>query len=228
MEIPKRRWNSRASKKTSTEFPVGPQSAIHDSVWQEYLDYRQIILNGEIGDEVIERVVMQIEKYNFEDEERESTQVGYNRLVNPITLYINSPGGYVTEGLAIVSAIEQSGTPIITVAVGNCASMAFVILVAGHARYAYRHAHLMYHEISSGYGGTLHGFTETVEHLGMLQKQVDSIILGRSLVTAKKLASVNNLKHDWYLTLEEALGLGFIDGVVPQPINPGRPKRKSK
>lgn len=182
-------------------------------VFRECLEYRQIILNSVVDREVVERVVMQIERINFEDEDKEQSVVGYNRHANPITIYINSPGGVCSDALAIVSAIEQSMTPVITVGQGQACSAAFLILAAGHARYAYRHCRLMYHQVSSGAWGTLADQVERLEDAAETQARIDNILLSRTHISAKVLAKVNAQKQDWYMWPEEAIRLGIIDGI---------------
>ena len=182
-------------------------------VFKEHIEHRQIILNRVIDPTAVEMVIMQIEKFNFEDDEEEATQVGFDRTQVPITLYINSPGGYLHDGLAIVSAIEQSRTPVITVAQGAAMSAAFLVLVSGHARFAYRHCRLMYHQASSGSIGMLQEMREDLEESTDLQGRVDEIILRRTHLTANHLAEINNRKRNWYLWPEDAVEFGIIDGI---------------
>lgn len=199
-----------------TEDSYGFGSIVSD-VYREHLSVRQIILNSDIDDSSIEKVCMQIEKFNIEDDERSSVggEIGYDRLRNPITLYINSRGGSVYEGLAVVSAIQQSRTPVVTVAQGIAASMAFVILVAGHARYAYAHTTLMVHSIASGVYGKLQDHFDNAVELDRLQEVLDGIIIARSKVTKRLLDTLHDRKQDWYVGSEEAKALGFIDEILP-------------
>ena len=181
-------------------------------VFKEHLGFRQIILNRAIDHTAVERVVMQIEKFNFEDDENEDSK-SFDRTATPITLYINSPGGYVSDGLAIVSAIEQSRTPIVTVAQGMAASCAFLVLISGHARFAYRHARLMYHQAWGGDFGKINERAESLEESMRLQERIDEIILRRTHLTAKQLKEIHERKQDWYLWPEEAAKFGIIDGI---------------
>ena len=189
-------------------------------VYKEHLANRQIILNGPVDETWIEKAVMAIERFNSEDEELTAREVGYNRLYNPITLFINSPGGYVTDGLAVVSAIYQSKTPVVTVAQGQAASMAFLILISGHARYAYSFCALMAHSIANfpGYG-KLQDHKDNADQLAKDQKVIDSIIVEKSRVTQKRLDELHAKKQDWYITAEEAVKWGLVDAVVPRGLD---------
>lgn len=185
-----------------------------EDVYKEHLKHRHIIINRQIDKSIIEVAVMQIERFNFEDDEKEDEIVGYDRMANPITIFINSYGGYCCHGLAMVSAMEQSRTPIITVAQGIACSMAFLILACGHRRYAYRHAELMYHQSSGGEEGMVQDRVEALATALSTQERLDSILLEHSKITVKKLKEVNERKINWYMWADEALKYGFIDEII--------------
>lgn len=190
---------------------------IKDMIWQAQLEnFREIIINGEITDDVVERVVIQIQNINRVDNTYAMQLQEYKR--DPITIYISSPGGSVDASFAVVSAIEASVTPVITVAVGKAMSGGFLILLAGHRRYAQKYARLMYHELSSGVGGKATDVREYSEELEWLQDQIKRYVLSRTEIEEEILDECHTRKIDWYMDIEEALDYGCIDGVWPPAV----------
>jgi len=135
----------------------------------------------------------------------------------PITVDINSPGGSITDGLAIFDQImrmRRNGTPVTTRANGLCASMAAVLLQAGDERIMDPRAKLLIHEGSATFNGNLsvgeqddfRAFSE------MLQGELLDILSERSTLS-KRAIKTKWRRKDWYLGSEEALRLGFVDRV---------------
>ena len=130
---------------------------------------------------------------------------------------INSPGGSITDGLAIFDQImrmRRSGTKITTRATGLCASMAAVLLQAGEDRIMDPRAKLLIHEGSTSFQGSLsvgeqddfRSFSE------MLQSDLLDILAERSTLSRRAIKTKWRRK-DWYLGSAEALKLGFVDRV---------------
>ena len=191
------------------------------------LQHRKILVNQDIDDSLIEKAVMQIELFNWEDDDREDSEVGYARTSNPITVYINSDGGYCTSGLALISAIEQSRTPVVTVAMGKAYSMGFMILIAGHVRLAYRHAELMYHQVSYGHFGDHTDSVRRSNKAEELLQRLESIVKRRTRIPARMLKQAREQRLDLYMFPEEAMELGVLDGVYPQEIIAPRPPKRT-
>lgn len=195
------------------------QGSLRDRVYEAQLaNHREIILNQAIDETVVERVVVQIQNINRADDlvEQEFTSSGFTGFKrDPITLLISSPGGSVDLSFAVVSAIEASKTPVITVAIGRAMSGGFLILLAGHERYAQRYASLMYHELSSGAGGKATEVIEYGTYLEKLQKRISDFVISHSSITEDELEECHQCKTDWYMDAFEALDLGVIDGIWP-------------
>ena len=108
------------------------------------LEERRLFINGVIDDEIIDTIVYHILRYNREDK-------GIPVLERvPIKLYINSTGGDVYSGYGLISAITSSLTPIYTINQGTCASMAFLIFIAGNKRYSMKNSMFLMHEGFTG------------------------------------------------------------------------------
>jgi ATP-dependent Clp protease, protease subunit len=194
---------------------------LRDKVWWGHQQNREIIINGVIDESIVEKLVMQIHMFNGADDvgekEYERLEIsGFKR--EPITIFIHSPGGGVGCAFAAVSAIEASKTPITTVAVGEAMSGGFLILLAGHTRYAQRYATLMYHELSSGTSGKSTEVREYGEYLERLQQRISDYVLFNSEIPEEKLEECHMRKQDWYMDTYEALEYGIVDGIWPPDV----------
>lgn len=199
-----------------------------DEVFRKHLQDRQILINGIIDDTMIERVVMQIEAFNHEDDLKEASGMVPEAAREPIFLMIHSPGGHCDPGLSVVSAIQQSATPVVGVAVGMVGSMAFVIYAACHARHSYRHATFMIHDVAYGMNNSLEGHREYMGYIEQLNDRTIDIITSRTLITRKKLESIATSKTDWYFFAEEAVEVGLVDEIYPEALRVPKPKRRKK
>ena len=112
-------------------------------IYSRLLKERIIFLGTPINDEVANNVMAQLIFLEYENPEKD------------ITLYINSPGGYVSAGLAIYDTMQHVRPNIATICIGNCASMAAVLLAAGTKgkRYALPHSRIMLHQPSGAATG---------------------------------------------------------------------------
>ena len=131
----------------------------------------------------------------------------------PIRLYINSPGGDVTEGFALISAMELSKTPIHTINVGEWCSMAFLIGITGSKRYSLPSSIFMMHEPSGLTVGKFSDMEDKVE----FNKRFNNLlikkhVLAHSKMTPQKYNSIS--KKDFYMLADDALKYGFIDEIV--------------
>jgi ATP-dependent Clp protease protease subunit len=132
----------------------------------------------------------------------------------PIDLYINSPGGSVLNGLAIIDVMRCIRAPVHTICVGQAASMAAVILAAGEPgfRMATPHAEIMLHEILGRYMGKSLNIKVHAERMLRLQQQVMTLL---SQVTHRSFDEVQeDMNNDYFLLPEQALEYGLIDQVL--------------
>lgn len=190
--------------------------SLKDQIWQSQLGNREIIINEEIGDSIIEKAVMQVFNINAFDDESEvmspAVQLPYERP--PIKIYLNSHGGALDEAFSLISAIESSKTPVITIALGKAWSAAFLILLSGHVRLAQKYSSLMLHQGSAGIVDTFGKMLEYAKYWESCQKKIDELILGKTKINKKQLDQNFTHKQDWYLDSQEALKLGIIDEII--------------
>jgi ATP-dependent Clp protease protease subunit len=132
----------------------------------------------------------------------------------PIKIYIDSYGGYVYQCFGLLSIMKACKTPIHTIVTGCAMSCGFLIAIAGHKRYAYPMATLMYHQVSSGAIGKAKDLEEDLIETKRLQKMLEKHTLDCTKIKKKKLKEVYKTKLDWFMTPKEAKELNVIDDVI--------------
>ena len=93
-------------------------------------------------------------------------------------------------------------------------SCGFMILITGHKRFGYKHSTPLYHQVSTGFHGKVQDMEDSLVETKRLQKKIEDITLERTSISKKKLNEILKNKKDWFMTAEEALGLGVIDGIL--------------
>ncbi|MBR3750767.1 MAG: ATP-dependent Clp endopeptidase proteolytic subunit ClpP [Clostridia bacterium] len=171
-------------------------------IYSRLLKDRIIFLSGEITNEVADVVVAQLLFLEAEDPEKD------------IMLYINSPGGLVTAGMAIYDTMNYIKAPVSTIVIGMAASMAAVLLAAGEKgkRIALPNAEIMIHQ---PLGGTQGQATDIIIHAEQILKTKDKltkIIAQCSNVDEEKVRQ--DMERDHYLSADEALEYGLIDNII--------------
>ena len=130
----------------------------------------------------------------------------------PITLYVNSPGGHVTAGLAIYDTMQYVQCPITTVALGLAASMGAVILAGGDKRYALPNAEIMIHQPLGGAEGQAADIIIQAKHIERTAETLYRILAKH---TGKKIEQVKkDCDRDNSMTPQEALAYGLIDKII--------------
>jgi len=144
-------------------------------------------------------------------------QMLYLQMQDPkkdLNLYINSPGGSVTAGLAIYDTMQFVTCNINTYCMGMAASMGSVLLAAGTPgrRYALPNSHVMIHQVSGGAQGSASDVERTVEFMYSLKRRLNAILAKH---TGKPVEEVErDADRDKYMTSEEALEYGLVDKVL--------------
>jgi len=127
---------------------------------------------------------------------------------NPIVIMLDTPGGLLSETMSLAMTMIMSKTPVITLNIGTAYSGGFILLLAGHKRYALKYAKAMCHTGSGGVSGT---YEQTEAAQKLYKKQVDEMgeyILDRSNIDEKLFK--RNKSKDWYLDNEECIKYGII------------------
>ncbi|MBM9467149.1 ATP-dependent Clp protease proteolytic subunit [Nakamurella leprariae] len=189
-----------------------PGLSLNDSVSERLLRERIIILGSEVRDTNANEITAQLLLLAAEDPEKD------------ITLYINSPGGSVTAGMAIYDTMQLIEPDVATIAMGLAASMGQFLLTAGAKgkRSALPHTRILMHQPSAGVGGTA---ADIAIQADMLTKSKRELTELQSLHTGQPLERIEvDQDRDRWFTAQEALEYGFIDRVVSRAADqPGGP-----
>ena len=171
-------------------------------IYSRLLKDRIIFIGTAIDDHVANLVVAQMLFLQMEDPKRE------------INLYINSPGGSVTAGLAIYDTMQFVTCDVATYCVGIAASMAAVLLTAGTKgkRYALPNSDVMLHQVSGGAQGPASDVERTVEYMFRLKKRLIGIIAHHTGKTEEQIQTDSD--RDYWITAQQAKEYGLVDEVV--------------
>lgn len=135
----------------------------------------------------------------------------------PITIRLNSYGGYCYELWSIVGVVEslkQRGYIINTVCMGKSMSCGFVLFCAGVNRKMYRYSTLMYHSVSSGAYGKVSELEDNLKETQRLNDMAKEYVVANTKITMKKLEEMDKFKMDWYMSSDEALSLGVATEIL--------------
>ena len=146
-----------------------------------------------------------------------------------INMYINSPGGSVSSGLAIYDTMQFVTCDINTYCIGMCASMGAVLLSAGTTgkRFALPNSDIMIHQVSGGASGTASDVERTVEHMYSLKKRLNKILAKHTGKTEKQIEK--DADRDHWMSAKEAADYGLVDHVMESKKDiPDETKKKSK
>lgn len=175
--------------------------------YYEQAQERIIWLDKAVEDDGIE-IVKKILWWNAEDDDND---IPVDKR-KPIRFMIVSPGGDIYVMLAIMDTVLMSKTPVYTCAVSLAASAACAILIAGHKRFAFPHAHGMWHSGSAGVSGSMEQVQSATKHLDGIEEQMADFLLERTNVTGRTLKKYKD--KDWYMNAKEMLNNGLIDTIV--------------
>ena len=174
-------------------------------IYSRLLEDRIVFLGTEVNDQVANSIMAQL---LFLD------KAGANQ---DIKMYINSPGGSVTAGLAIYDTMQIIEPDISTYCLGQCASMGALLLSAGTAgkRFALPHSRVMIHQPSGGMGGTAMDMEIQITETLSLKRKLEDIIAYHTGKSAEEIAQAT--ERDNFLSPEEAKEFGLIDHIVSRP-----------
>ncbi|HOW98548.1 MAG TPA: ATP-dependent Clp endopeptidase proteolytic subunit ClpP [Kiritimatiellia bacterium] len=171
-------------------------------IYSRLLKDRIIFIGTAIGDEISNLVIAQMLFLQSEDAEKD------------INLYINSPGGSVTAGLAIYDTMQFLKCPVTTYCVGQAASMAAVLLAAGSAgrRFALPNARIMIHQPWGGVEGQASDISIQAKEILRLRDRLNEILARH---TGKSLEVISrDTDRDFFMAADEAKAYGLVDEVV--------------
>ena len=179
-----------------TQMPMG------DQLFQRLLRHRIVFLGQQVDDDIANRICAELVLLAAEDAKRD------------ISIYINSPGGSVSAGLAIYDVMQYVPNDVATYAMGMAASMGQFLLCAGAAgkRYALPHAQILMHQPSGGIGGTASDIRIQAEQILYIKRTLADRIAFHTGQPAEQIEADSD--RDRWFTAEEAKDYGFVDQVV--------------
>ena len=171
-------------------------------IYSRLLKDRIVFLTGPVTDEVANVVIAQLLFLESENPDKD------------IHLYINSPGGSVTAGMAIYDTMQYIKPYVSTICVGLAASMASILLMAGKKgkRYALPHSEVMIHQPLGGYEGQASDIAIHAKNILRIREEMYDVIVKHTGKTKEAVAA--DTDRDNFLTAKEALAYGIIDQVV--------------
>lgn len=171
-------------------------------IYSRLLKERIIFLGTPINDQVANAVIAQLLFLESQDQEKD------------IKIYINSPGGSVSAGLAMYDTMQYIKPDVSTICVGMAASMGAVLLSAGAKgkRFALPNAEVMIHQVMGGAEGQATDIKIAAEHILRIKDRLNNILVKH---TGQKVATIeNDTDRDNFMTAEEAKKYGLIDKII--------------
>lgn len=189
---------------------------------------RQVYLYGDINDSSALEVVSQIKRINEVDEmEEEMFLDGVSMLIEeglihqdslkglrarePITIQINSNGGSSPSGFSIITAIENSETPVVGYVTGNCMSMAIPILASCDYKIGSEYSKFMIHDVYSASEGKFNDLNSSIEYIGSVREDYIKATAKNTKMTESQVREITNRNSDYFFSPEKAFDLGLID-----------------
>ncbi|WP_066683839.1 ATP-dependent Clp endopeptidase proteolytic subunit ClpP [Christensenella intestinihominis] len=172
-------------------------------IFSRLLRDRIIFLSGEIDDTVANLVVAQLIFLEAEDPDKD------------IYLYINSPGGSITAGMAIYDTMQYIKCDVSTICIGMAASMGAFLMAAGQKgkRKALPNSEIMIHQPLGGTQGQATDIAIHAQRIVAIKEKMSKILSERTGQTLKKVQK--DVERDYFMTSEEALEYGIIDEIIP-------------
>jgi ATP-dependent Clp protease protease subunit len=177
-----------------------------DDIFSRLLKERIILLAGPVNDPLSTSIVAQLLLLESQNP------------TAPINLYINSPGGSVTAGLAIYDTMTYISPPVSTICIGQAASMGSLLLAGGAKghRYCLPHSSIMVHQPSGGYSGQASDIAIHAKEILRVREQLNAIYR-RCLKPETTVDAVEKMmERDYFMGAKEAIDIGLIDQILEQ------------
>jgi ATP-dependent Clp protease protease subunit len=172
-------------------------------IYSRMLDERIIMVSGEIEEDT-SAIVAQLLYLESENPEK------------PIHMYINSPGGSVTGGLAIYDTIRFVKPPVHTLVLGQACSMGALLLCAGHKRISLPHSRIMVHQPSGGARGTAENMHIHTREILRIRERINHIFASHCKRPLEEIEK--SMEKDNFMDAKEALTYGIIDEIVDKRV----------
>jgi ATP-dependent Clp protease, protease subunit len=171
-------------------------------IYSRLLKDRIVFLGGPIEDHLSNLVIAQLLFLEAEDPDKD------------IHLYINSPGGVVTAGMAIYDTMQYIKSPVSTICVGQAASMAALLLAGGEKgkRFSLTHSRIMIHQPLGGFQGQATDIHIHAQEILRMKKTLNQILASHSSQSLEKVEA--DTERDYFMSGEDARNYGIIDSII--------------
>jgi ATP-dependent Clp protease, protease subunit len=176
----------------------------------QHLKSRELILNQDIDEVILEKFTLQIVEWNKEDVSKSMESR------KPIKIFINSCGGTIADGMALIDVILSSKTPIYTIVHGYAYSMGCLIAIAGRRRFAYTSSTLLLHDGSAGCVTSGSKFADVSKFYRETEERTKQYILARTEMSEGLYDE--KYGNEFYMYSDKAKELGFIDEIIGDDI----------
>jgi ATP-dependent Clp protease protease subunit len=171
-------------------------------IYSRLLKDRIVFLGGEIDDQMSNLVIAQLLFLEAEDPDKD------------IHLYVNSPGGVVTSGMAIYDTMQYIKAPVSTICVGQAASMAALLLAGGEKgkRFALTHSRIMIHQPLGGFQGQATDIHIHAQEILRMKKSLNELLASHTGQALEKVEG--DTERDYFMSGDDAKNYGIIDGII--------------
>lgn len=171
-------------------------------IFSRLLKDRIILISGQIDKNISALVISQLLYLQAEDKNK------------PILLYINSPGGSVTDGLAIIDTMNILSCDVETYCIGSCASMGAIICACGTKgkRYILQHGRMMIHSVSCGMQGDIHFIQRQYEQAKQLNSVLVDLLVKATSQSKKQIEK--DIQNDCFMSAQQSLKYGLVDKIL--------------
>ncbi len=181
-------------------------TAFQDEIFKQRLARREIWINGEINEELVERLIVNLLTMDESENDR--------REPRTIKVFINSYGGNLRESLVAVDVMLSLNSPVETIALGEATSAGLILLIGGQNRKAYERTTLMFHTSRGLIGGVLPDAESNLEHRKRLIEMKADLFGNRTKWPRQKWLELLEGGRDHYFTAQEALKIGILTDVI--------------
>lgn len=185
-------------------------------IYSRLLKDRIVFLGGPIDDHISNLVIAQLLFLEAEDPDKD------------IHLYINSPGGVVTSGMAIYDTMQYIKAPVSTICVGQAASMAAVLLAGGEKgkRFSLTHSRIMIHQPLGGFQGQATDIHIHAQEILRMKKKLNELLAAHTGQQVSKVEA--DTDRDYFMSGEDAMTYGIIDAIVTRNPIMGGPGEQAR
>ena len=186
-------------------------ASLYDRYDIEELENRRLYLNDMVDESILDNISFHIMRFNRMDYGMEK------EARKPIILYINSPGGSVVDGYGLIDIIQSSITPVYTVNMAMCASMGFLIFLAGDKRFSLPHSQFLMHDGSAIAMDSTAKLRDRMEFDTQVEEMTKKYIQSRTTIDDDLYEK--KYRVEWYMLPDEAKSHNIVTDIIGQDVS---------